>query len=1243
MYRNHFSKKSSNFKTVRPKAAVPGGSIKPTATSVTKVDKVIRGPKTHSNSINPTMIKSVNYKIEDDKPVIIVDFYDNIEGFPLDYVKKSETADTTAAIGFDNTLLLPIYYPSGNINDLSAKPHIDELQNMFEWLLMSKDLKTTDPAVDPSTYTQDQVTYCLKLHADTRTIIKEPVNNKINVDLSVVPKAMKADEADEAGNFEYKGVTYPVKKYLNGENYATINYPVVWLGLYGEVNADGVASKPKFLRCYIENFRAEELYIGAGKVDEGVYETVGTVENVTSKIIAGDPFSYYPTHATFVSVQKDGNFIEDGDYEEVYGGCIPGYEVYSETIQQDKPDAGGMEIISRPLQYKEIGTNVITSYENISNLDAGKEIEIVLTKNLEPLDIATREYANEDFKVVKPIISFVYAYTDEEVDWVNPEDKTEGGVLKKLVSQTICSKIKTLKGFHIKGPIKVYQMVNGEATDNSCQLRYLNNITLEDCLLEDEIKPLCQAAIEYFWLYNVQLINCDNQMKYYKLVNEQGIEIIGDQMVGENGEGVRKIFRKGQSYGTSGYNPSNGNMWFDSLDDLYGWLTQKHRVSCTETVDNVKNYYTISAPEVILKEATAAKGFYTLTLYAKNISTLYYHPGTPSKLDWESTNGKEVKLVYELTKDISATASQTSGKYDTVQFHLCWKVDQEEGSDYTTGTGSTKEYWCDTYYGLIGSDYFGELSDIFWKINKVESILEPKTGATKVTSVITADAEKSKALKPSDMSEYLTKLKDILERMPINTKYICEAAGLLAKYVTFENVRMPSIYLQTPGDNPVYEGLDRNHPSSCSEADQTAVNQGVFDVLGKDSDDNNIYVIDGMAEINNNFITYKFKVEDEAKGIDDGDYFWASEPTHDEYPHTSLVNDIASAYEVLNWTCWGTKSNPSDDPENGSKAESVEQELYVATKLILDCRLRYYGQAAPVIGKELTVSMIDLAELEIYEEEAIYQVHYANVKNDIVVGLTLGTDNEGDTTENFIKCFLTEINADLVQYLTLDGANSKQTYAINEFVAYLKPSLADQSKGITASDRNKLIEYSQMLNTIQGQRDFIQKKGEEKKNFLLKFQQTSKGTFFEVMKAEGDNYASEEDVYGYYISQGYGYSLPSSTDNVIKVPKGRKEMRMRGGRGAAPVDSQNKVIGRFRITRMPRYYEQEPVDWRNDNYFSNQIYTLNADNLNTIIDPEFEAREKTIFTKHSTDSTKVMEQEMIGFYTITVSETKINP
>ena len=1220
MYRNHFSKKSSNFKTVRPKASAPGGAIKPSATSVTKIGKVTHGPKTHTNSINPTMVKSVNYTIEDEKPIIVLDFYDNIEGKPLDYVLKNEenSADKDAAIGFDNALLIPIYYPNGNPADKSGKPHIDELQNMFEWLIMSKDLKTTDPSIDPKDYNKDQVTYCLRLHADTRTIVKAPVNDKIDVDLSVIPLAMKDTDG-------YIGQTYPIEKHLNGEETITINYPVVWLGLYGEVAENGTASKPKFLRCYIEDFRASELYIASGSTKDGVYTPAHVTNKLPEvKITAEDNFSYYPDHATFVNCQKDGLFIEDLHATEIEGPCIPGYEIAYEEIQVDAPDIMGTAIISRPLQYADLAKAIVVD-DTTEEIEAAEMVIIRLEEDTTNVIASVRKYADKNFQVTKPLLAFAYAYTDDKTDWIDSEHHEKGKYLMKLTSQAICAKISKIIGFHIKGPIDVYQIVNGQVTETVCKLRYLNNIELEDCLLEDE-KDLNYDKIEYFWLYNVKLTDCDNKMKYYKAVNDQGTQIIGeeDQMVGTNGQGILKPMFRGQipTYGGAGFTGSK--FGFDTLDDLYAWLMHKHRLSTSSS--------TISAPEIVISELTAGTKLFNLGCKidgANTLSAVYYHQGSPCKLD--NTQGTDGKQVYLIT-DIKTEDIVTDKLWANVQFHLCWEAESTETEDFTI---ETKKY-CDTYYGLVGSDYFGELCGIYLDVNKVETTMSPIDNPTEITSTVKPNPETTYP-GPETMTAYLKKLELILERMPINTKYICEAAGLLAKYVTFENTRLPSY---SPGDESTSaKGLDKNHPSSVAEATSDMYLNKVIDnyILDEASTPKRSF---GTLKGNKN-ITYEFECENERKGFKDGDWIWAIDPEDDDYSHVELLEDLNSAFETLNWMCWGADSAPSPVPD-GVTVGTMEQQLYVATRKAVSSGLEYYGQDTPVTKIGLTVEMLDLAELEIYEEEAIYQVHYAKKgTNDIVVGLSLdGSEQDGkDKTEDFINSFLTEINADLVKYLTLT-VNKKQTYAINEFVAYLKPSLVDQSKGISVVDRNKLIEYSQMLNTIQGQRDFIQKKGEEKKNFLLKFQQTAKGTFFEVMKAEGDNYAVGEEMYGYYISQGYGYTIDSSSSDVIKVPKGRKEMRMVRGRSAAPAVKNEKPEGRFRITRMPRYYEQEPVDWRNDNYFCNQIYTLNADNLNTMIDPEFEAREKTIFTKDTAEgsTTGVKEQEMIGFYTITVTE-----
>ena len=167
---------------------------------------------------------------------------------------------------------------------------------------------------------------------------------------------------------------------------------------------------------------------------------------------------------------------------------------------------------------------------------------------------------------------------------------------------------------------------------------------------------------------------------------------------------------------------------------------------------------------------------------------------------------------------------------------------------------------------------------------------------------------------------------------------------------------------------------------------------------------------------------------------------------------------------------------------------------------------------------------------------------------------------------------------------------------------------------------------------------------------LLKFMQNSKGTYFELLGTEKDEYESNEQVYGYYISQGYGYEVGSGeVINIPIPPRGKTGNRYSRRTVSQVVEKPREIVpnmstGRFRITRMKEFYNQEPLDWRNDNYYSNQIYTLNADNLNTIIEPEFGSRVKVITTKPKTNSAgegepdngKYKEQEMIGFYTVKV-------
>ena len=338
--------------------------------------------------------------------------------------------------------------------------------------------------------------------------------------------------------------------------------------------------------------------------------------------------------------------------------------------------------------------------------------------------------------------------------------------------------------------------------------------------------------------------------------------------------------------------------------------------------------------------------------------------------------------------------------------------------------------------------------------------------------------------------------------------------------------------------------------------------------------------------------------------------------------YVGLSNSVQARERSERWGVFRTPSNSYGGQYNGEYEKFYK---YVETLEASE------GGDDPE-GIPVTYGMVDDAEFEIYEEESVYQVHYATVQDDIVIGLDVkGRQVEEGASEDcgaFITGFLKNIESDIKEYLGLD-ASKEYDMEIDSFAAYLKPEdkqpeTEGEENVITRGERDELIEYSQMLNTIQGQRDLIQKSGNAKRQFLLKFMQNAKGTYFEILGSEKSNYDSEEQVYGYYVSQGYGNT------QVVKEIGSKK--RGKGSKKAVP----NMVEGRYRITRMSEFYNQEPLDWRNDNYYCNQIYTQNADNLNVVVDPEFSAKTKVIKTLD--EKCRRTEQEMVGFYMISLRE-----
>ena len=285
----------------------------------------------------------------------------------------------------------------------------------------------------------------------------------------------------------------------------------------------------------------------------------------------------------------------------------------------------------------------------------------------------------------------------------------------------------------------------------------------------------------------------------------------------------------------------------------------------------------------------------------------------------------------------------------------------------------------------------------------------------------------------------------------------------------------------------------------------------------------------------------------------------------------------------------------------------------------------------------LTADTIFDSEYEIYECDQIYETFILNEK-------TLNVAPTSDKANEYLDMI---INIPAVKALLDKVYEPKpvpEKYEISNVCLYKNPLYKSDEK---VENANAILEYGQFLSTIQGMRNLIQQSGEE---VLIKFTQTDRGTFFEILGKEPES--SSVDVYegaiaGFFISKGYqGKLAEGQHSEKPSIPRGRYDRKIR--RSMIPVkpvtaapDPKGENGEDWRITIIPKFYEGEPLDWTKDNYYTTFLFAQNADNLNIQIDPEFEARNKVIFTpgttNNETDVTKRLEEQMIGYFVVTSS------
>ena len=493
------------------------------------------------------------------------------------------------------------------------------------------------------------------------------------------------------------------------------------------------------------------------------------------------------------------------------------------------------------------------------------------------------------------------------------------------------------------------------------------------------------------------------------------------------------------------------------------------------------------------------------------------------------------------------------------------------------GTGARDGYLVNTYYGLCGGVEANKLEEIFMQVNKIIEITADPVYEYKYTYSQLNNAKKA------DITALVTRWKYIMSMIPINFRYIGELSVIFDKIVAFEQNRMPSTMIE--------EGKQ----------------------VGLDTDiANNLEEVTEDEQIPKGPITYDYKKStDESKT----NYKWKENSKHAE-----MVEKLATLQRMM-----ATNMTGADDSEVATKLYKVAEKFFSIWE-------EYYNKGEN--GEEIPISstLIDLGEYEIYEEENVYET-FIQKDSELLVA-------QKDETEVKADAFLNEILsikeiAKLVKEAAKDTKEDSQ-YIVESVSLYANPIYGREN----AANANGITEYSQFLATIQSRRNLIQRSLKGEKEVLIKFTQTARGTFFEILGPEPDS--TDKDVLngsvsGFYISKGYqGTSQSSEGHTRPMIPKGRynrKMARMINVPKPAEVKAApERGSDDWRLTIIPKFYEGEPLDWINDNYYTTFLFAQNADNLSIQLDPEFEARNKVIFTEDSTDNTKRLEQQMLGYF-----------
>ena len=661
-------------------------------------------------------------------------------------------------------------------------------------------------------------------------------------------------------------------------------------------------------------------------------------------------------------------------------------------------------------------------------------------------------------------------------------------------------------------------------------------------------------------------------------------------------EGTTVIVSGGSSSGgSSGDDSGNdtGYIKIETLDDLYNLMMEPRIVKDNTGVLFATSTNTKDITSLVME--TDYYLFYSPTL-VKNTPRLVIEKvvkPTGAADTWKP-NKDGYKLVQIMREEIIDDKGTDDVDDNSSIFRIFLQYKDDKDVEHiipygVVGNGAFPGSQLDPKYEVDGNKWNLKIESIMKGINIRQVIQNPLNDKLDL-NVASITEEKGK-IKKSEMYEYICEIKRTISAMPFNSRYLNEILGYLSKCLAFEQVRLPSI---RESDNQGLESVNEEY----------------------DSENNpNGWIEKYTTEFERNGINYK---------VVDGyeNYKFREGGKHDE-----LINEMKSKLAQI--YMFGELSD-----SNNLDLDDIMNKL---VNNYIETWMKYYKGL--VVPNDLIMS--EYSDIEIYEDESIYKVFEGNSEEGthIISQLTDGNINDEEGGED-LRVFIEEIMKyfkDEINDITGIKKDIKGI-TIEDMVAYEDPmreniSVNADQNGINSAysnDENNLIEYSQMLSTIQGERNKLQRQGNKNK-VILKFTQTVKGTFFELLGKEKMNIDQKSQIFGFFLSELKEIVNHTKRENRVIDRKSRRGVKTIQ---AIPEEIEGKRY--LRITKIPEFYEGDPLDWINDNYYSNKIFVQNCDNLYIGIDPELDQRIEVTGTPTTIGSEEFREQEMIGYYILKI-------